>query len=265
MLCLAYLLVVAISAIFAPWLAPYDPLHIDTKNKLAACSGAHWLGTDQLGRDIFSRLLYGARITLGFSVLTMCATVCVGTLLGMLAGFVRGHVERVLMRACDIVMSFPSELLILAVVGLLGASPEHVVLACVLAKWPWYTRMMRAITRQYTDMNYILYAQVVGYGAPSILRRHLLPCAAGEIAVLATLDTGAVMLLLSALSFLGLGVQPPAPEWGAMLAEARNVMSLYPRQMLPAGIALLSVAAACNFLGDSLRDALDPRQYAPAR
>lgn len=258
MFCLSFLLVVTASGILAPWLAPYDPLLIDAKNKLAACGGAHWFGTDQLGRDIFSRLLYGARVTVGFSVLTMCVTVCIGTLLGMLAGFVRGRVEAVLMRACDVVMSFPSEVMILAIVGMLGPSLENVALACVLAKWPWYTRMVRTITQKYTDMNYIRYAQVAGYGTCYIIRRHLLPCAAGEIAVLATLDTGAVILLISALSFLGLGVQPPTPEWGTMLAEARNVMTLYPWQMLPPGIAILSVVAACNFLGDSLRDALDP-------
>lgn len=257
-LCLFFLLAVTVSGLLAPWLAPHDPLLVDTRNKLTTCSGAHWLGTDHLGRDIFSRLLYGARVTVGFSLLIMSLTVCIGALLGMLAGFARGRIEAALMRTCDIVMSFPSEVMILAIVGMLGPSLEHVALACVLAKWPWYTRMVRTITQKYTDMNHILYARVAGYGTFHILRRHVLPCAAGDIAVLATLDTGSVILLLSALSFLGLGVQPPDPEWGAMLAEARNVMTLYPWQMLPSGMAILSVVAACNFLGDSLRDALDP-------
>lgn len=260
-LCLCFLLAVIASGILAPWLSPHDPLLIDTRNKFAACSGTHWLGTDHLGRDVFSRLLYGARVTVGFAVLTMCATVCIGAMLGMLAGLVRGRVEAALMRACDVMMSFPGEVMILAIVGMLGPSLNNVLLACVLAKWPWYARMIRTITRKYADMNYILYARTVGYGTGYIMRRHLLPCAAGEIAVLATLDSGSVILLISALSFLGLGVQPPVPEWGTMLAEARNVMTLYPRQMLPPGIAILSVVAACNFLGDSLRDALDPRRH----
>lgn len=262
--CLFFLLAVTLCGIFAPLVAPHDPLLINTKNKFAACSSTHWLGTDQLGRDIFSRLLYGIRITFGFSALTTCLTIFTGTVLGTLAGFLRGRVERLLMRLCDIVMSFPSEVLILSLVGMLGPSMEHVILACVLAKWPWYTRMIWTITKKYAEMNYIMYAQVVGYRMPYIIFRHIIPCAAGEIVVLATLDTGAVILLISALSFLGLGVQPPTPEWGAMLAEARNVMVLYPRQMLPPGIAILAVAAACNFLGDSLRDALEPRHLPSA-
>ena len=148
---------------------------------------------------------------------------------------------------------------VLAIVGMLGPGLENVVLACVVAKWPWYARMMRTITLRYADRDFVRFARVAGYGTGHIIRRHLLPCAAGEISVLATLDTGAVILMVSALSFLGLGVQPPTPEWGMMLGEAREVMVLYPWQMLPPGLAILLVVAACNYLGDSLRDALDPR------
>lgn len=140
----------------------------------------------------------------------------------------------------------------------MGPGLENIVLACVIAKWPWYTRMIRTVTRQYADMNYIRYAKVAGYGTAYIIRRHLLPCAAGEITVLATLDAGSVILMISALSFLGLGVQPPTPEWGMMLSEAKDIMILYPEQMLPPGLTILLVVAAFNYLGDSLRDALDP-------
>ena len=211
--CLLFLGIVLLAALLAPWLTPWDPLAVDGSRKLAPCGPEHWLGTDRLGRDIFSRLLYGARATLGVSLLAMGATVSLGALLGMLAGLVRGRVESCLMRLCDVMLSFPGEVMVLAIVGMLG----------------------------------------------HIIRRHLLPCAAGEISVLATLDTGAVILMVSALSFLGLGVQPPTPEWGMMLGEAREVMVLYPWQMLPPGLAILLVVAACNYLGDSLRDALDPR------
>jgi nickel transport system permease protein len=264
MCCLVFLLLVFVAGMLAPWIAPCDPLAIDGKNKFAFCSGAHWLGTDQLGRDIFSRLLYGVRATMGFALIAMLATVSLGAMLGMLAGFLRGRVEAFLMRLCDVMMSFPSEVMILAIVGMMGPGLENVVLACVLAKWPWYTRMIRTITRQYVDMNYIYYARVAGYGTGYIIRRHLLPCAAGEIIVLATLDTGAVILMISALSFLGLGVQPPTPEWGMMLGEAKDVMVLYPWQMMPPGMLILLVVAAFNFLGDSLRDAFDPWHH-PAR
>jgi len=252
--CLLFLGIVLLAALLAPWLAPWDPLAVDGSRKLAPCGPEHWLG-----RDIFSRLLYGARATLGVSLLAMGATVTLGALLGMLAGLVRGRVEACLMRLCDVMLSFPGEVMVLAIVGMLGPGLENVVLACVVAKWPWYARMMRTVTLRYADRDFVRFARVAGYGTGHIIRRHLLPCAAGEISVLATLDTGAVILMVSALSFLGLGVQPPTPEWGMMLGEAREVMVLYPWQMLPPGLAILLVVAACNYLGDSLRDALDPR------
>lgn len=260
MICLVFLLLVLLAGLLAPWLAPHDPLLIDARDKFAPCSRAHWLGTDHLGRDILSRLLYGIRATVGFALLTTGVTVSFGTLLGMTAGLLRGRTEALLLRVCAVALAFPAEVLILALVGMLGPAPEHVFLACILAKWPWYARMICTITRQYADMPYVRFARVAGYGAPAIIRRHLLPRAAGEIAVLASLDSGSVILLLSALSFLGLSVQPPTPEWGAMLSEARNVMTLHPWQMLPPGLAVLLVTAACNLLGDSLRDALSPRR-----
>ena len=258
MACLAFIVLAALGGLLAPWIAPCDPTAIDARSKFAAMSWAHWLGCDYLGRDVLSRLLYGARATLGFSLLTMALTVCLGGALGMLAGLLQGRTEACIMRLCDVMMSFPSEVMILAIVGMLGPGLEHVVLACIAAKWPWYARMIRTVTRQYSAMNYISFAKVAGYGTPYILRRHLLPCASGEIAVLATLDTGSVILMISALSFLGLGVQPPTPEWGMMLGEAKDVMLLYPGQMLPPGLAILMLAAAFNMLGDSLRDAMDP-------
>ena len=258
MACLAFIVLAALGGLLAPWIAPCDPTAIDARSKFAAMSWAHWLGCDYLGRDVLSRLLYGARATLGFSLLAMALTVCLGGTLGMLAGLLRGRTEACIMRLCDVMMSFPSEVMILAIVGMLGPGLEHVVLACIAAKWPWYARMIRTVTRQYSAMNYISFAKVAGYGTPYILRRHLLPCASGEIAVLATLDTGSVILMISALSFLGLGVQPPTPEWGMMLGEAKDVMLLYPGQMLPPGLAILMLAAAFNMLGDSLRDAMDP-------
>ena len=246
--CLLFLGIVLLAALLAPWLAPWDPLAVDGSRKLAPCGPEHWLGTDRLGRDIFSRLLYGARATLGVSLLAMGATVTLGALLGMLAGLVRGRVEACLMRLCDVMLSFPGEVMVLAIVGMLGPGLENVVLACLVAKWPWYARMMRTVTLRYADRDFVRFARVAGYGTGHIIRRHLLPCAAGEISVLATLDTGAVILMVSALSFLGLGVQPPTPEWGMMLGEAREVMVLYPWQMLPPGLAILLVVATAACL-----------------
>ena len=255
----AFVLLIALIGILAPLLAPHDPYVTDILNKFAPYSLEYPLGTDHLGRCVLSRLIYGIRPTLGLALLTMLGTIALGALLGVMAGYFRGVVEEVIMRVVDVMLSFPGEVMVLAIVGMLGPGLENVVLACVVAKWPWYARMMRTITLRYADRDFVRFARVAGYGTGHIIRRHLLPCAAGEISVLATLDTGAVILMVSALSFLGLGVQPPTPEWGMMLGEAREVMVLYPWQMLPPGLAILLVVAACNYLGDSLRDALDPR------
>ena len=255
----AFVLLIALIGILAPLLAPHDPYVTDILNKFAPYSLEYPLGTDHLGRCVLSRLIYGIRPTLGLALLTMLGTIALGALLGVMAGYFRGVVEEVIMRVVDVMLSFPGEVMVLAIVGMLGPGLENVVLACVVAKWPWYARMMRTITLRYADRDFVRFARVAGYGTGHIMRRHLLPCAAGEISVLATLDTGAVILMVSALSFLGLGVQPPTPEWGMMLGEAREVMVLYPWQLLPPGLAILLVVAACNYLGDSLRDALDPR------
>lgn len=258
LICLGFLGLLLLLGVFAPWIAPCDPTAINVRDKFADLSRAHLLGTDHLGRDVLSRLLYGIRTTVGLSLFTMAATVCLGALLGLIAGFFRGRTDGALMRLCDVMLSFPSEVMILAVVGMLGPGLENVVIASIVAKWAWYARMIRSITLRYSDKNSVRFAKVAGCGTLHILFRHLLPGAAGEIIVLATLDTGAVILTISALSFLGLGVQPPTPEWGMMLSEAKEVMNMYPYQMLPAGLAILLVVAAFNFLGDSLRDALDP-------
>ena len=255
----AFVLLIALIGILAPLLAPHDPYVTDILDKFAPYSLEYPLGTDHLGRCVLSRLIYGIRPTLGLALLTMLGTIALGALLGVMAGYFRGVVEEIIMRVVDVMLSFPGEVMVLAIVGMLGPGLENVVLACVVAKWPWYARMMRTITLRYADRDFVRFARVAGYGTGHIMRRHLLPCAAGEISVLATLDTGAVILMVSALSFLGLGVQPPTPEWGMMLGEAREVMVLYPWQMLPPGLAILLVVAACNYLGDSLRDALDPR------
>ena len=257
--CLFIIIVTALLGLFAPWIAPHDPYENNILMKFAPPDAEYWLGTDQLGRCVFSRMLHGIRPTLFLSILTMLGTIGLGLAMGVLAGYMRGTVDEVIMRVVDVMLSFPGEVMVLAIVGMLGPGLENVVLACVVAKWPWYARMMRTITLRYADRDFVRFARVAGYGTGHIIRRHLLPCAAGEISVLATLDTGAVILMVSALSFLGLGVQPPTPEWGMMLGEAREVMVLYPWQMLPPGLAILLVVAACNYLGDSLRDALDPR------
>lgn len=268
LICLAFLAVVLLAALLAPWVSIYDPDAIDVSAKFAGYSWVHPLGTDQLGRDVLSRLIWGGRATLGFSLLTMLLTVSVGTILGLISGFctrLAPRVDEAIMRFCDAMMSFPSEVMVLAIVGMVGPGLGNVVMASVIAKWPWYTRMVRSLVMQQAGMNHVLFAQAAGCGPLHIFRRHLLPNVIGEILVLATLDTGAVILTISALSFLGLGVQPPTPEWGAMLSDAKDIMLFYPQQMLPPGLLILLVVAAFNFVGDSLRDALDPLHVSQSR
>ncbi len=260
MVCLGFLFLVLLAGVFAPVIAPHSPIEMNVKEKFAGISMTYPLGTDQLGRCILSRLLYGIRITVFLSLLTMAMTILIGTLLGILAGLLRGKVDEVIMRICDVFLSFPSEVMILAIVGMMGPGLFNVVLANIIAKWAWYTRMVRTIVLKYTDKNYVRFAKVSGCSTGHIVKTHIIPGAAGEISVLATLDTGSVILIISALSFLGLGVQAPTAEWGMMLNEAKNVMIMYPYQMLAPGIAILLVVAAFNFLGDSLQDAFNTKR-----
>lgn len=258
-LCIAFLLTLFIIGTLVPWLPTADPTAVDTGNKFSLPTIQHWLGTDLLGRDIFARLLWGIRTSVFAAVAAMTITSVVGALYGALAGALRGRGDALLMRGIDVMMSFPSEVLILAVVGMMGPGLDHVILACVIAKWAWYARMMRGIVRIASDSHYVRFARIAGAGPLRILFTHLLPVAAGEFFVLMTLDTGSVILMLSALSFLGLGVQPPTPEWGMMLAETKDILLIHPWQMLPSGLIILLTVAAFNFLGDALRDALDSR------
>ncbi len=259
-LSLIVILSVCLAGILAPLIAPHDPTAVDIKSKLLGMSLDYPFGTDQLGRCVFSRLLYGIRTTVFLSLIAMVATIVIGTVLGMIAGLFRGWVDELIMRICDIMLSFPSEVMILAIVGILGSGISNIVIANIIAKWAWYTRMIRSIVIQYVDKNYIKFAKVSGCSNLHIIRKHLIPGTIGEIVVLATLDTGWVILNISALSFLGLGVQAPTPEWGMMLSEAKNIMTIYPQQMLPAGLAILVIVAAFNFLGDSLQEALNPKK-----
>lgn len=258
-LSLTMIMLVLLIGIFAPVFAPHDPIGTDIKIKFADASWSYPFGTDQLGRCILSRLIYGIQATVVLSIITMAATILIGTLFGVFAGYARGKVDEVIMRLCDVLLSFPSEVMILAIVGMLGPGLSNVVIANIVSKWAWYTRMIRSLVIQYTDKNYIRFSKVVGCSGTHIMKKHLLPGVVGDIAVFATLDTGWVILNISTLSFLGLGVQAPTPEWGMMLSEAKNVMTMYPSLMLAPGFAILSIVSAFNFLGDSIHDALDPK------
>ena len=259
LICLIIITTIVILGILASYIAPYDPNKVRIVRKYAAMSSQHWLGCDHLGRDILSRLLYGIRSTLFLSLLTMIITIVVGSLIGLISGYQRGKLDECIMRLCDIMLSFPSQVMILAIVGVLGVGIENVIIANIVVKWAWYSRMIRSSVIKYSRKNYILFSRAIGAPHSFIICRHLLPNVMSELVVLATLDTGWVILNISALSFIGLGVQAPTAEWGLMLSEAKNVMTQHPMQMVFPGIAILIVVAAFNMLGDCLRDILDPK------
>lgn len=256
----AIVLLIGLIGILAPILAPHDPYANDILNKFAPYSTEYPLGTDHLGRCVLSRLIYGIRPTLGLALLTMLGTIALGAVLGIMAGYFRGVVEEVIMRVVDVMLSFPSQIMVFAVVGLLGINVQNVIIANVFIKWAWYARMIRTGVMQYRERNFIQFSRCVGMPERFILFRHLLPSITSDLAVLASLDVGWAIINISTLSFLGLGVQAPTPEWGAMLNEAKEVLTSNPTQMIAPGIAIVALVCCFNLMGDALRDVLDPKE-----
>ena len=184
----------------------------------------------------------------------MIPTILIGLIVGLISGYFRGIIDEILMRFCDVMMSFPSQVMILAIIGALGVGIRNVIIANIVVKWMWYARMIRGNVIRQNDKNYILFSKAIGAKTPYILKKHIIPLIMPELIVLITLDMGWMILSISTLSFLGLGVQPPVPEWGAMLSEAKNVISTRPEQMLIPGLAIVITVAAFNLLGDSFKD-----------
>ena len=256
-LALSILATVMIMGVFAPFFSLHDPLEQNIAFKFAGMSWEYPLGTDHLGRCIYSRLVFGIRNTVFLAMLTMVCTISIGVVIGVISGYYKGVIDEMIMRFCDVMLSFPSQVMILAIVGVLGVGIENIILANIVIKWTWYARMIRGMVAGYNYKNYVLYAKTIGKSDRFIISRHLLPNIFSEIIILATLDMGWVIINISTLSFLGLGIQPPFPEWGAMLSEAKNVLMSHPSQMIAPGLAILVVVASFNILGDALRDMLD--------
>jgi ABC-type dipeptide/oligopeptide/nickel transport system permease subunit len=251
--------IIAAAAVAAPWVAPHDPTAVDSRAILAPPSAEHWLGTDNLGRDIFSRLVYGARWSLGAAASAAAAIVLVGITVGVVAGYVGGLVDDLLMRVVDVLLAFPSLVLALAIVGTLGPSLQNVMIGMVAIWWVDYARVMRGLTLGVRDREYVTAAQCAGASSPRVVLRHVLPNVIPSVLVLATLELGGLILAISGLSFLGLGAQPPTPEWGTMLNDGRPFFQRAPQLMIYPGLAITLVVVGCNLLGDGLRDVLDPR------
>lgn len=245
-------------ALAAPLLAPYPPDAVTLGTRLLPPSAAHWLGTDELGRDVLSRLIYGARISLvtGFVVVALGAVI--GTLFGGIAAYAGGLAEEALMRLTDLVLCFPPIILALAIGAALGIGTTNTIIAMVVVWWPKFARLARSLVLQQRSLEYVEAAEVAGYGPGRILLRHIIPNAIGPLIVLVTLDVGNAIIIFAGLSFLGLGVVPPTAEWGSMISEGRELVAQWWVASFP-GVAILSIVLGFNFLGDGVRDWLDPR------
>jgi peptide/nickel transport system permease protein len=249
----------ALLAIAAPLITHYDPISWqDSYNTLAPPSMAHLLGTDDTGRDVFSRLAYGGRASLGLGVAVVAAGVLLGLLLGGMAGFLGGVADEVIMRAVDIVLAFPILVLAMAVSAALGPSLLNAALAMIAVWWPTYARVVRGLVLELKEREFVTAARATGVGEWRILWRTILPNTIGPVLVLATLDVGNAILTVAGLSFIGFGVPPPNPEWGAMISEAQKYPDQWWLAVFP-GLAIFTAIMGFNFFGDAVRDALDPR------
>jgi peptide/nickel transport system permease protein len=251
--------IILLLTILAPWLAPYDPLDVNVHNRLSGPSAAHWLGTDQLGRDILSRVLYGGQVALKVSLVAISVAMAIGLLLGMLAGLGPRWLDRVLVIGFDTVRSFPTIMFALAIVALTGPSLNTVIGVIIITSIPVYARVVRTQTRALRQRDFILAERAMGASTGRILRDHVLPNIAAPLFILASMDVPAVVGMEAGLSFLGLGVSPPTPSWGSILNDGYSYLRNSPWPIIAGGLPLIAVTLGFTFFGESLRDIFDPR------
>lgn len=250
---------VALVAVFAPLIAPHDPIAIDVANRLQPPSAAHLFGTDETGRDVFSRVLYGARIDLRVGIIAVAIALGLGVTVGVISGFYGGVVDTILMRLVDIMLAFPGFLLALAIIAMLGPSLRNALLAVGIGESTGFARLVRGSVLSIREQDYVLAAKVTGASNLRIMRSHVLRNALSPIIVLATLEYPVAILIAAGLSFLGLGAQPPTPEWGAMLVDGRTFIQNAPWLMDFPGLAIFITVIGFNLFGNALQDALNPR------
>jgi peptide/nickel transport system permease protein len=258
---MVFMIVIILAAIFAPLVTRYDPAYQNLMDKLAAPSGAHWFGTDEMGRDIFTRVIYGARISLMVGIVSVIGTMAIGVTVGALAGYYGGIIDNILMRIVDIMISFPSIFLLIAVVSILQPSVTNIIIIFAVLNWTGAARLIRGEFLSLKNREYVMAARTIGMSNSRIIFLHMLPNAIAPIIVAATLSIGSTILAESALSFLGLGIQPPTPSWGNMLEGAQDITILLTAPWYPIvpGLMILLTVVSVNFIGDGLRDAFDPR------
>ncbi|NOV00609.1 staphylopine uptake ABC transporter permease subunit CntC [Paenibacillus planticolens] len=264
MVSLAIIASTALAGLCAPLVAPHDPEEVNMSLRYVGLSWSYLLGNDHLGRCILSRLLYGIRPSVLWVAVALFISVGIGAFLGFLAGYFKGKADALIMRICDMMLSFPGYVMTLAIVGILGTGLANILIAFVCMKWAWFARVIRASVMQYSEQNYVKFAQVTGISDMKIIFRHLMPAALSDIAVISSSAMCSMILQMSGFSFLGLGIQAPHAEWGMMLNEARNVMFSKPQLMLAPGLAIMIIVSAFNFLSDALQIALDPKLHASA-
>lgn len=253
------LALLVICAVFSPWLAPYDPNAQDYRAVLQGPSAAHWLGTDHTGRDMLSRLIYGSRVALSIGFTAVGLAVLLGGLLGLIAGYARGLVDEAIMRVMDALLSFPSVLLALGIMAALGPGVNTIIIAIAIADLPMFARITRSQVLTVRERDFVVATRALGAGPARIIFRHIVPHITGPVAVMATIQVGHAILTEAALSFLGLGIQPPTASWGAMMRNGFSYMERAPWLAAFTGLAILLTVLALNLAGDVLRDWLDPR------
>ena len=244
-------------AILAPWIRPFDPLAQDFQ-RLQAPSAEHWFGTDQVGRDVLSRVISGAQVSIPLALMLVIFAMLIGSILGAIAGYFGKALDETIMRIADLVFAFPTIILAMVIAAALGPSLTNAVIAMLIVRWPAYARVTRSLVIGARNEEYVVAGRLLGNGPFTSLGKDILPNVVSPVVVLATLDVGTAILLLSGLSFLGLGAVPPTPDWGAMVSDGVQNFSSWWIAVFP-GLAILTVVLAFNFLGDALRDALDPR------
>ncbi|MGM0901694.1 MAG: nickel transporter permease [Bacillota bacterium] len=257
---LIFIVIILIGILYAFLILKHDPYLTNLSGRLQTMSLQHPLGTDHLGRDVFTRLLLGGQQTIGYSLLALVAAVSIGVPLGIIAGYKGCIVDRLFMRVADGFLAFPDTIVAIVLVGLLGPSISNLILAIILVKWVNYARLVRSTVLSEAQKEYILIARINGLSATKIMTKHLFPHIVGHVLVMASLDLGKIILLISAFSYIGLGAQPPMPEWGAMLNDARSYFQSMPELMFYPGLAIVSVVLVTNMLGDYLRDRFDVKK-----